>query len=125
METGFVWENREGGLCSESDYPYIATDRMMCWDANCTEVPGTHVESFSRLNGGNVDELRQSIAIQPTSIAMAANSVSSPTPQAQRKSCVTLTLPFRFVSPVLYEILNRWNSNFIMRVFLTELAVMP
>jgi len=75
METGFVWENREGGLCSESDYPYIATDRMMCWDANCTEVPGTHVESFTRLNGGNVDELRQSIAIQPTSIAMAANSM--------------------------------------------------
>jgi len=75
METGFQWESREGGLCSESDYPYLAKDSYMCWDSNCTEVSGTRVKSFTRLNGGNVDELRHSIAIQPTSIAMAANSM--------------------------------------------------
>ena len=76
METGFQWDHREGGLCTEEAYPYIAQDRMMCWDANCTIVPDTQVASFTRLNGGSSKELMQSIAIQPTSLAMNGANVS-------------------------------------------------
>jgi len=75
METGFLWEEREGGLCSEDDYVYTAKDSDVCLDSNCTEVPGTHVNSFTRLNGGDVKELMQSVAIQPTAIAMDAQSM--------------------------------------------------
>ena len=77
MEGGFFWESKEGGLCSEADYPYIAMDRNMCWDANCTEVSGTHVKEFTHMLGGDIEELMKSIAVQPTSIAMSAQSVSS------------------------------------------------
>lgn len=74
METGFLWEEREGGLCSEEDYPYIADDRI-CTDFNCTEVDGTRVKSFTRLHGKDPKELMHSVAKQPTAIAMDANSM--------------------------------------------------
>ena len=76
MGSGFRWEGREGGLCSEAAYPYLAKDVDFCWDANCTIVPDTDVVSMTHLDGGDPEELMNLIAIQPTSIAMDAQTVS-------------------------------------------------
>jgi len=75
METAFRWEGSEGGLCREVDYPYLAADSDFCRDVNCTLVPGTEVAAFTRLHGGDPIELMRSVAIQPTSLAMNAETV--------------------------------------------------
>lgn len=72
MGSAFKWEGKEGGLCTEAAYPYLAKDIDFCWDANCTVVPDTDVVSMTRMEGGDAEELMGSITIQPTSIAMNA-----------------------------------------------------
>jgi len=72
MDNAFKFDEKEGGLCSEADYPYLAKQGTKCL-TNCTDVPGSVVKTFVDVPPGNVKALLSAIALQPVSIAVQAN----------------------------------------------------
>jgi len=72
MDNAFKFDEKEGGLCSEADYPYQAKQGPKCL-TNCTDVPGSVVKTFVDVPPGNVKALLSAIALQPVSIAVQAN----------------------------------------------------
>jgi len=74
MDNAFKWIKQNGGLCSESDYPYTAAKSMFC-KKTCTVVPGTHVTSFTDV-GTNEAALASAVDNQPVSVAIEADQSS-------------------------------------------------
>jgi len=75
METAFEFDEAEGGLCTEEDYPYTGLDDS-CKDDQCTPVPGSTVTSYVDIPEGSMHGLLMSIIKSPTSIAMQADQLS-------------------------------------------------
>merc|ERR1712038_1445329 len=75
MENAFKFDESAHGLCSEADYPYLASDGHLC-SPNCTKVNGTAVADYIDLDESDKHGLIASIAMQPTSIAMEADQLS-------------------------------------------------
>jgi C1A family cysteine protease len=75
MEDAFKFEEAGNGLCSEEDYPYLATDDSEC-STDCTKVPHTRVKDYIDIPEGDKHGLIASIVMQPTSIAMDASSMT-------------------------------------------------
>ncbi len=71
MDNAFVFDEKRGGLCSESDYPYVAWQRPYC--DNCTDVPGTLVKTVVDVPAGNATALLYAVATQPVAIGIQAN----------------------------------------------------
>lgn len=46
MDNAFEWIQRNGGLCTEEDYPYTATQET-CKAKNCQLVPGSKVKAWT------------------------------------------------------------------------------
>jgi C1A family cysteine protease len=72
MDNAFKFDEKEGGLCSEADYPYKAKQGDKCL-TNCTDVEGSIVKTFVDVPPGDVKALLSAIALQPVSIAVQAN----------------------------------------------------
>ena len=72
MDNAFKFDEKTGGLCSEEDYPYEATQNSYC-STNCTDVPGTIVDTFLDVPPGDEKALLSAIAMQPISIAIQAD----------------------------------------------------
>jgi C1A family cysteine protease len=75
MDNAFKFDESAHGLCSEEDYPYLATDHNTCM-TNCTKVEGSAVTDYIDLKEGDKHGLLASIVMQPTSIAMQADQLS-------------------------------------------------
>ena len=71
MEIAFKYDEAVKGLCSEADYPYLATDTNMC-NSNCTKITGSIVADYHDIPEKDHHGLLASLAVQPTSIAMKA-----------------------------------------------------
>jgi C1A family cysteine protease len=71
MTTTFEEEEHKQGICSEADYPFIATQGT-CSTSLCTPVPGSivkdHVDIVPRKNNALVEAVK----VQPTTAAMVA-----------------------------------------------------
>lgn len=74
MENAFVFDESQKGICSETDYPYIA-GKSTC-NTNCTKVSASIVTSYLDIDEKDKHGLLASIALQPTSIAMQANQLA-------------------------------------------------
>uniref|UniRef100_A0A7S3LBV1 Uncharacterized protein n=2 Tax=Amphora coffeiformis TaxID=265554 RepID=A0A7S3LBV1_9STRA len=72
MDDAFKFDEKQGGLCSEEDYPYQARQGSECL-TNCTDVPGSKVTSFVDVPEGSEMALLSAIAMQPISVAIQAN----------------------------------------------------
>lgn len=75
MENAFKFDESFNGLCSESDYPYLATDGHVC-TVNCTKVVGSAVADYVDIAESDKHGLLASLAMQPTSVAMQADQLS-------------------------------------------------
>merc|ERR1712166_1012843 len=73
MDNAFKFDEKTGGLCSESDYPYQAKQGSVCNPMNCTDVPGTIVSTFYDVPPGKTKTLVAALAMQPISVAIQAN----------------------------------------------------
>jgi len=73
MDNAFKFDEKTGGLCSESDYPYKAKQGSVCNPMNCTDVPGTIVSTFYDVPPGKTKTLVAALAMQPISVAIQAN----------------------------------------------------
>lgn len=74
MENAFQFEESQKGVCTEDDYPYLATDENEC-KTDCDKVETTKVKSYTDIAAGDKHGLLASIVIQPTSIAMDAGGL--------------------------------------------------
>jgi C1A family cysteine protease len=74
MEQAFKFEESANGLCSEDDYPYLATDDSVC-NNDCAKVESTIVKDYIDIEAGDKHGLLASIILQPTSIAMEAGGL--------------------------------------------------
>lgn len=72
MDDAFKFDEKSGGLCSESDYPYKAAQGKTCM-TNCTDVPGSLVKTFVDVPEGDARALLSGIAMQPVSVAIQAD----------------------------------------------------
>jgi cathepsin L len=72
MDNAFKFDEKSGGLCSETDYPYQAKQNKIC-NTNCTDVPGSIVKTFIDVPTGNAKALVSAVAMQPISIAIEAS----------------------------------------------------
>jgi C1A family cysteine protease len=75
MDNAFKFDETAKGLCSEADYPYLATDGHECL-TNCTKVAHSIVADYNDLDESDKHGLLASIALQPTSVAMQADQLS-------------------------------------------------
>jgi hypothetical protein len=73
MDNAFKFDEKTGGLCSEEDYPYDAKQGSVCNPMNCTDVPGTIVNTFYDVPPGKKTALVAAIAMQPISVAIQAD----------------------------------------------------
>jgi C1A family cysteine protease len=71
MDNAFKFDEKSGGLCSESDYPYKASQGTCKTD--CTDVPGTIVQTFIDVPPGKEKALLSAVAMQPISVAIQAD----------------------------------------------------
>lgn len=72
MDNAFKFDEKNGGLCSEEDYPYQAKQGRTC-NTTCTDVPGSIVKSFVDVPAGDERALLSAIAMQPISVAIQAD----------------------------------------------------
>ncbi len=75
MENAFKYDESAKGLCSEADYPYLATDGHECSAVSCEKVNGTAVADYIDIDEKDKHGLIASIVLQPTSIAMQADQL--------------------------------------------------
>lgn len=72
MDSAFKFDEKTGGLCSETDYPYEAIQHDDC-DTSCVDVPGTIVKTFVDVPPGDERALLSALAMQPISVAIQAD----------------------------------------------------
>lgn len=79
MDNAFIFDEREGGLCSEEDYPYAGRKHWLfgCskYKSQCTDVPHTEVKTFVDVPKNSTSALMKAIAKQPVSVAIEADKV--------------------------------------------------
>lgn len=73
MDDAFKFDEKNGGLCSEDDYPYKAKQGRECNPMKCEDVPGTEVTAFYDVPPGEVDTMVRALAMQPVSVAIQAD----------------------------------------------------
>ena len=73
MDQAFQYIIDNGGLCSEKDYPYDASDNQ-CESSECKNV--VKISSYSDVTPNNEKSLKRAVAQQPVSVAIQANSQS-------------------------------------------------
>lgn len=76
MDDAFKFDEKSGGLCSEEDYPYNAKQGSVCNPMNCTDVPGSIVDTFVDVPPGNEKALLSAVALQPVSVAIEGSTFS-------------------------------------------------
>jgi len=74
MDNAFKWIENNGGLCSESDYPYVSGGGVV--DAcvkSCDEVSGSKIVSFVDVKPSDDVAMMTALSSQPVSIAIEAD----------------------------------------------------
>lgn len=75
MDNAFTWIGKNGGLCTEEDYPYIYGNGPtgdVC-NKTCRTVAGSDVQSYVDVIPSNDDAMMQALAGQPVAVAIEAD----------------------------------------------------
>jgi C1A family cysteine protease len=72
MTTTFDEEENHNGICSEADYPYLATDGT-CSSSTCTPVKGSIVKDHVDIAPRKTKALVEALKVKPVTAAMVAN----------------------------------------------------
>lgn len=75
MDNAFNWIKRNGGLCTESDYPYKSGDTQTAGTCSktCSAVAGSSVVGFVDVPPSDDTQMMAAIMKQPVSIAIEAD----------------------------------------------------
>jgi C1A family cysteine protease len=76
MDKAFAWEQSQGGLCSETDYPYTSgAGATGTCKAGCKAVAGSKISKFTDVEKTEA-AMTSAVAQQPVSIAIEADQQS-------------------------------------------------
>ena len=75
MDNAFTWINKNDGLCSEDDYPYISGngETESCQQNMCVNVAGSQVKSFVDVKPSSDEDMMTALVLQPVSVAIEAD----------------------------------------------------
>jgi C1A family cysteine protease len=75
MDNAFAWIEKNGGLCSEIDYPYTSGDTKTAGtcESTCDIVSNSAVTSFNDVHSSNDVDMMTALSKQPVSIAIQAD----------------------------------------------------
>lgn len=77
MDAAFKWIKRNGGLCTEEDYPYTSGngDEGSCQSSSCSAVTGSTVTSYTDVKANSESSLEDAVYQQPVSVAIEADQL--------------------------------------------------
>ena len=75
MDNAFSWIEKNDGLCSETDYPYVSGTTMDKGDCQkkCKPVENSNIIDFVDVQPSSDDVMMQALSKQPVSIAIEAD----------------------------------------------------
>jgi C1A family cysteine protease len=78
MDNAFTWIKKNGGLCSEQDYPYVSgtTKTSGTCKTTCKINGNSKVQSFVDVSPNSDDDMMNAVAKQPVSVAIEADQPS-------------------------------------------------
>jgi len=74
MDSAFEWWIKNGGACSQADYPYTARDGTC--KTTCKNIPETKVTGYVDIKEGDENGLADAVALTPVSVAIEADQVA-------------------------------------------------
>jgi C1A family cysteine protease len=75
MDSAFDWTKKNGGLCSEGDYPYKAGGgKEGTCNTGCTKVDNSAPLSFTDIKANSNDAMMSALDNGPVSVAIQANT---------------------------------------------------
>lgn len=78
MDNAFAWIEKNGGLCTETEYPYKSgtTKTGGSCDTSCEVVKGSEVKAFVDVKPSSDEAMMTALSQQPVSIAIQADQKS-------------------------------------------------
>ena len=78
MDNAFTWIKKNGGLCTEEDYPYVSgtTRTSGTCQTTCSLVQGSDITSFYDVPPSSDEDMMLALSKQPVSIAIQADQQS-------------------------------------------------
>lgn len=75
MDNAFTWISKNGGLCKESDYPYVSgiTKTEGICQKGCTKVAGSTIVKYVDVAHSSDTAMMNALAQQPVSVAIEAD----------------------------------------------------
>lgn len=75
MDSAFDWISKKGGLCTESDYPYISgtTEKSGTCEKTCQLVSKSQIQNHVDVSSSSDTTMMEAIAQQPISVAIEAD----------------------------------------------------
>jgi len=126
MDNAFSWVKKNGGICSEADYPYTSgtTGQSGTCSATCTKDAQIAPLSYTDVQKNSDSALMSALAKQPVSVAIQANQ---PAFQFYKSGVMTGTCGTRLDHGVLavgygtwtdgtdyYKVKNSWGTSWGM-----------
>jgi C1A family cysteine protease len=76
MDRAYGWMKRNGGICTEADYPYTSgtTAKAGSCQTTCTKDSKTAPSDWTDVTPGSVSAMESAVAQQPVAIAVAVNN---------------------------------------------------
>jgi len=79
MDDAFTWAKKNGGVCTESAYPYTSGTTKKagtCAQSSCTKVATSAPKSYTDVQTNSDSAMMSALAKQPVSVAIEADSKS-------------------------------------------------
>jgi len=79
MDSAFSWISKNGGICLESDYPYVSGTtkaRGTCVQSSCSIDAESAIKSYTDVQTNSDEAMMSALAQQPVSIAIEADQSS-------------------------------------------------
>jgi C1A family cysteine protease len=126
MDSAFSWAKKNGGVCSEADYPYVSGTTKTsgtCAESSCTKDAKTAPLSYTDVATNSDTALMSALAQQPVSVAIEADQAAF---QLYKSGVFTATCGTNLDHGVLavgygtlsgqdyYKVKNSWGSSWGM-----------
>lgn len=75
MDSAFDWISKKGGLCTESEYPYVSgtTEKSETCEKTCQLVSKSQIQNHVDVSSSSDTNMMEAIAQQPVSVAIEAD----------------------------------------------------